>query len=172
MKEPKSIADLKAADYNPRAVSDEALEGLKVSLGEFGDLSGIVYCSRSGHLVAGHQRIRALKEQHGDALKLEGGDVVTPDGKRFPVRIVDWGEAREKAANVAANNPHIAGDFTADLGAVIADITLELPDLAEALRLPELTFVMPSDIPDDNQDINEDDLANTANECPKCGFKW
>ncbi len=172
MKEPKSIADLKPAKYNPRRIDDEALGGLKVSLGEFGDLSGLLFNSRSGHLVAGHQRIRALKEEHGDALVLEDGAVVTPDGERFPVRIVDWPNAKEKAANVGANNPHIEGEFTPDLGALIADITIELPDLSEALRFPEIIFDMPLVIPEDNQDIDEDDLANTDNECPKCGFKW
>ena len=28
------------------------------------------------------------------------------------------------------------------------------------------------DIPDDNKDIDEDAMAETENECPKCGFKW
>ena len=27
-------------------------------------------------------------------------------------------------------------------------------------------------IPGDNKDIDEDAMAVTANECPKCGFKW
>jgi hypothetical protein len=27
-------------------------------------------------------------------------------------------------------------------------------------------------IPDDNKDLDEDAMAETENECPKCGFKW
>jgi hypothetical protein len=27
-------------------------------------------------------------------------------------------------------------------------------------------------IPDANKQINEDEMANTKNECPSCGFKW
>lgn len=27
-------------------------------------------------------------------------------------------------------------------------------------------------IPEDNEDIDEDKLSKTSNECPKCGFKW
>jgi len=57
----KSLADLRAASYNPREITQEALEGLGHSLEEFGDISGIVWNKRTGHLVAGHQRVEALR---------------------------------------------------------------------------------------------------------------
>ena len=65
--------------------------------------------------------------------------IVTPDGERFPIRIIKgWSETKEKAANVAANSPLLAGEFTADLDAVIGRVTGDLPDLADILRLDEL----------------------------------
>jgi hypothetical protein len=33
-------------------------------------------------------------------------------------------------------------------------------------------FAGESGIPEDNKNIDEDEMAETENECPKCGFKW
>lgn len=135
------ISDLKSAPYNPRVVTDEALGALQTSLGEFGDISGIDWNRKTKHLVAGHQRLEALKRKHGKKLALRGGAVVTPDGERFPVRVVDWPVDREKAANLAANSPFLAGSFDRDgLEAVLADLnTAEgLSGLLDGLRLGEL----------------------------------
>jgi hypothetical protein len=33
-------------------------------------------------------------------------------GERFPVRFVQWDEAKQRLANLAANNPHLQGSFT------------------------------------------------------------
>lgn len=112
-----NIADLKPAPYNPRKITGEALAGLTASLRAFGDLSGITLNRTSGNLVAGHQRLAALKAEHGAGLKLEGDPdadtlaIVTPGGARFKVRVVEMDETTERAANIAANNPHVAGEF-------------------------------------------------------------
>ncbi len=109
------LDDLKPAPYNPRTIDDKALRGLQASLDKFGDVAGIVWNKSTGHLVAGHQRVAALMKQHGKGLKLKGikGDyaLVTSDGDRFPVRVVEWTKEQEKAANVAANNPFLQGAF-------------------------------------------------------------
>ena len=167
----KSLDQLKPAPYNPRSIKPEAFEGLRVSLGAFGDISGIVWNKRSGHLVCGHQRVMALRMKHGDGLKMDDGALVNQDGERFAVRVVDWEDAKEKAANVAANNPHIAGDYTPELGPLLEELTLELPDLSDSLLLGDIE-IQDMTIPEGNKDIDEAAMANTENECPKCGFKW
>lgn len=166
-----TLADLSPAPYNPRKISDEAMAGLGVSLREFGDISGLVWNRRTRHLVAGHQRLASLQKEHGDALALVDGAVVTPAGERFPMRVVDWPAAKEKAANLVANNPHIAGQFTEGLSTILAELDTELPDLVKGLRLDALKLDLPM-IPADNQQIDEQKLAETQHECPKCGFKW
>ena len=140
-----NIADLKPAPYNPRTITPEAFSALETSLGEFGDLSGITWNQRSGHVVAGHQRLDALKRKYGRKLKVSGKDgahaVVTPAGERFPIRVVDWPEAQEKAANLAANSPFLAGSFDSrGLEAVLADLNAAdgLGTLVGDLRLAEL----------------------------------
>jgi len=132
-----SITQLKGAAYNPRSITEEALEGLQHSLAGFGDISGIVWNKRTGNLVAGHQRLRALREKYGKDLKLVDG-VLVADHQRFTVRVVDWDEATEKAANVTANNPNIAGEFTDGLQAVLEEIEANQPDLMPYLNLDEL----------------------------------
>lgn len=134
------ISELTAAPYNPRKIEKDALEGLKASLHSFGDISGIVFNRKTGNLVAGHQRVRALTEQHGDDLEVfydngQDGRVLLPDGSYVRVRFVDWDDAKEKAANLAANNPHLSGDFTDEVNTLLNEIELEIPDLAADLRI-------------------------------------
>ncbi len=135
------LSDLKPAPYNPRTISAEALSALQTSLGEFGDLSGVTWNKATGHLVAGHQRLEALKKKHGNKLAIKDGAIVTPAGETFPVRVVDWPEAKEKAANLAANSPFLAGSFdSGGLAAVLADLNVAdgLGSLVGDLRLAEL----------------------------------
>jgi hypothetical protein len=133
------LGDLRSADYNPRKIDKNALEGLKASLSNFGDISGVVVNQRTGNIVTGHQRVRALKEEHGDGLvisrKGKEGRIDLPDGSHVRVRYVDWDETTEKAANVAANNPYIQGEWTVDLDKLISELQVEMPDLFADVRL-------------------------------------
>jgi DNA modification methylase len=106
------LSDLKPADYNPRKISDKQLEMLRKSLDEFGDLSGIVFNRRTGNVIGGHQRLKCLppdakiekkdlKERSKTGTVAEGWIVI--DGEKFVYREVDWDEATEKMANIAAN---------------------------------------------------------------------
>ncbi len=137
------IEDLKPAEYNPRRIAQEAMHGLKRSVREFGDISGIVWNSKTGHLVAGHQRMNALRALYGDNLLLDAvvPCIVTPTGERFGIRVVEWDVPMEKAANVAANNPLIAGEFTDGLIDVIEEIKEELPEIVDDLRFGEMAGI-------------------------------
>lgn len=135
------LSDLKPAPYNPRTMTEESAIALQTSLSEFGDISGIVWNKKTGHLVAGHQRMDALRRKHGKKLVLCEGAIVTPEGECFPVRVVNWPEQKEKAANLAANSPYLAGFFDAKgLEAVLADLNAAdgVAGLLEGLRLGEL----------------------------------
>lgn len=137
-KTPRNISDLAPAPYNPRDIDPAALEGLQSSLERFGDLSGLTWNKRTGHLVAGHQRLKALQDAHGDQLVIKRRAVVAPDGQKYPIRVVDLPEAEEMAANLAANNPHLQGEFTGDVSLVVDSVKLELPEAVGLLRLDEL----------------------------------
>lgn len=169
----KSIDDLKPAAYNPREISSEAMSGLKRSVREFGDVSGIVWSSRHGHLVCGHQRLAALRTLYGDGLLLDAKVpcLVTPTGERFSIRVVDWDLTIEKAANLAANNPAIAGEFTEDVTEIIEELKEEIPDLAEDLRLEEIALDL--DVPDKPAPVEEDEVPEPPKDpITKPGDLW
>lgn len=142
------IDDLKPASYNPRRISPEALAGLKSSLVQFGDIAGLTWNRRTGNMVAGHQRLRALRSVYGDQLLLEqtqdGAVLRAPDGQAFTVRVVDWDASKEKAANVAANNPHIAGEFDEKIEALLAEVKAWDPEIFSDMRFD---LLMPKEKP-------------------------
>ena len=121
--EPKLIADLIPAPYNPRSISPSALDGLRHSVERFGLVEPVVWNRRTGRVVGGHQRLKVL-QQLGQA--------------ETQVVVVDLDEIEEKALNVALNNPAIAGEFTADLHVLLAEINAALPELSDLLRFDDL----------------------------------
>lgn len=158
------LSDLTPAPYNPRRITPEAASGLAKSIVSFGDISGIVFNIRTGHLVCGHQRVDQLKALYGADLMIEivatppsaspstktkeaaqaagaldtYGRIVAPTGEAFSVRMVDWPEGLEMAANVAANNPKIAGEFTPDVAKILDDAQMYNARLFKDLKLDEL----------------------------------
>ncbi len=117
------VDELEAMPINPRQISQTARAGLKKSLERFGLVQPVVWNKRSGHVVGGHQRLTVLKEK---------GLIETE------VLVVDLGESDEKALNLTLNNPHIAGDFTEDLGGMIAQLRAEIPEWVENLEIGAL----------------------------------
>lgn len=119
------------ADYNPRRISDRAMKGLRASLERFGELGGIVYNKRTGRLVGGHQRVKALA-----AMGVKDAEV----------RVVDLPVAEEKAANLALNHPGIGGEWDeALLAVVLAEVERDLPTAYEELQLDDLIGEAASD---------------------------
>ena len=143
------LSDLKPAPYNPREIADDALAALSQSVESFGDLSGIIWNKRSGLLVCGHQRLEALKQRGAE---FKAGAFIL-NKARFPVRVVDWDETTERAANVTANNPHVAGDWTAGLSDVLEGLKDDLPNF-EGLNLDKLL----ADAPQEAPEIVEDEV--------------
>jgi hypothetical protein len=178
MKPPKFISELKPANYNPRIITAEALSGLKYSLEEFGDLSGITFNLHTGNLVTGHQRLKVLKEKYSD-LKIipigeyESGRMVTLDGSEFRIRFVSWPIEKEKAANVAANSETIQGEFTAGLKFLVDDIQLNLPESFRSLNFNSLNIpldplnILPGSMEDQGK-LDEKEKIK----CPECGYEF
>ncbi len=118
-----SIDELQPAEYNPRSISPTALDGLRHSVERFGLVEPIVFNIRSQTVVGGHQRLKVLR-QMGVA--------------ETQVVVVDLDETEEKALNVALNNPAIAGEFTADIHTLLAEINAVMPELSEMLKFDDL----------------------------------
>lgn len=158
-----AIDDIVEASYNPRMINSEAFDGLKRSLIQFGLYSPLVWNRKTRRLVAGHQRLRALRE-----LGVE----------KVPVVVVDLDEKREIALNITDNNPLIQGYFTDDLFALTLDLdeedmqTLRIKDLVE---IPET--VEHEEGSDRKASLNERPVEELSFEplrirCPKCGHEF
>jgi hypothetical protein len=119
-----TIADLKPAPYNPQKINDKQSKGLSKSINTFGNIADITFNQRSGLLVTGHKRFAKIKDKakienlrsaSDDVGTIGYADIICDDGKIFTLRIVDWDEKIEIAANVSANNKHIEGEYDATL---------------------------------------------------------
>lgn len=143
----KSINDLQPHPENPRTMTKEAKAGLRSSIENFGDLSGITWNLRNGKLVCGHQRVNELKALGAKCVSDEGFSwLELPAGERFKIRDVDWDEETHLAAMVAANNEAIQGDWTNDVAALVERAGTAGIDTS-ALRLDLLAdrFTPPTD---------------------------
>ncbi|MEP0814509.1 MAG: DNA modification methylase [bacterium] len=126
--ETKPLSELIPAPYNPRTITEAAMRGLKASIERFGLVQPIVFNRRTGHVVGGHQRVKALQA----AGETEAQCV-----------IVDLPETEEKALNLTLNNPAIAGEFTEGVFSLLDDIKVEVPDLYENLLLDDIAVHFP-----------------------------
>lgn len=101
------VAELRDAEYNPRAISDEALHGLRASMERFGLVQPVIWNKRTGNVVGGHQRLKVLRDEG-----VEHTSVV----------VVDLSDVDERAANISLNNPSITGEFTDGLDALLCEL--------------------------------------------------
>lgn len=138
LKKISKIDDLKEWTDNPREITPEVLDSLQVSIRELGDISGIVFNLRTQRLICGHQRLKALKKEYGKKLKVEDNTVITPSGNKFPIRLVDWDEKKERLANFTANNLHLMGTFTQDAFHLLEQVQVDYDALAADLRINKM----------------------------------
>ena len=86
----------------------------------------------------GHQQKAALERDHGAALKIKSGALITPAGERFPIRVVDWPPDKAQAARVVANSGYLTGDWSDNITEVLANLERTLGPQFLNLRLDEL----------------------------------
>lgn len=153
---------LNPADYNPRFITDESLEGLKTSIKTFGILDPIVLNTRTNNIVSGHQRWQAAKE-----LNIS----------KIPVIEIDIDEETEIKLNLTLNNPHIQGQFVPDKVSKLLS-QIESSQYFAELELAKLQddFDVSVDdieakVPDSFNEVEESDIQLTHT-CPKCGFEF
>jgi hypothetical protein len=124
--EERDLASLKPDPDNPRKISDRALKGLTHSVRRFGLVEPIIVNETTGHVVGGHQRLKALQ-----AL----------GHKRTTVVIGAWTKAEERVLNTTLNNRSLQGDFVGVddyLSSALQGITQEdFQELSVASLMPK-----------------------------------
>ncbi len=105
------VDKLVPADYNPRKdlkPGDPEYEKLKRSLSEFGYVEPVIWNQTTGHVVGGHQRLKVL---------------IDTGVTEVECVVVEMGEEKEKALNVALNK--ISGEWDKEkLSFLISDLQL------------------------------------------------
>lgn len=141
------ITDLTPAEYNPRKdlqPGDPEFDKLKRSLDEFGYVEPVIFNTTTGHIVGGHQRLKALASLGYDKIECV---------------VVELDETREKALNIALNK--ISGDWdTSKLALLIAD--LDTPDFDAELTGFDDTEIAALIGSLDEGEVTDDDFDLTA----------
>ena len=159
----KELNKLKLAPYNPRRMSDIEFENLKNSIKKFGYVEPIIINKRTGYVVGGNQRLKALKELYGN--------------KEIKVIEVDLSEKEEKALNLALNK--ISGRWDEiKLSEILNEISNDeiSNDLIKytGFSETEIEYIL-KQIDNNVKEIefSEDNINNiTKNKCPRCGYEW
>lgn len=108
-----------AAPYNPRKISPHDLNSLRRSMQTFGVVEPIIVNKRTGHIVGGHQRVKAAQAAAIETL---------------PVVHVDLSEGQERALNIALNR--VRGDFDQEM---LAEVVADILSAGEDVTLTGLT---------------------------------
>ncbi|MDR2745726.1 MAG: ParB N-terminal domain-containing protein [Desulfovibrio sp.] len=95
------------APYNPRIMGEGQEKRLRAAIQKHGMIGTLFWNKRTGNLVAGHQRLKALDF-------LEGYPEKTQD---YEIRVtaVNVSEKEEKQLNVILNNPSVQGEFDIEM---------------------------------------------------------
>ena len=145
-------AALVANPDNYKAHPDHQRDALAQAIEHIGFVRSVTVSKRTGLLLDGHLRV---------ALAIRDGQ------KKIAVEYVDLTPAEEKA--VLATLDPLAELRELNQGALdilIAEVGKKNPALNDLLAQISVP------IPAENLPIDEADMADTKNECPKCGFKW
>ncbi|MBA7622591.1 hypothetical protein ES703_29969 [subsurface metagenome] len=141
------LVQLEPAVYNPRVITDEALEGLTNSISRFGCVEPVVVNTRGRNnvIVGGNQRFKALR-----SLGVTECLCVT----------ISCSKADEKLLNLTLNNPQIQGDFVKKIAEYIERLRQQLPDDNDSLnlRIAELQMELG---PGKTGRIPDDDIPKT-----------
>ncbi len=147
-----SVSKINPAAYNPRVdlkPGDKDYEKLKDSINTFGYVEPLVWNSKTGNLVGGHQRLKILIEQ--GLVEVE-------------VSVVDLSTEKEKALNLALNR--IQGDWdNQKLATLLEELTRnsEVDIKTTGFDLPEISEILDSVQEAIEDDFNLDgELANTG----------
>lgn len=109
-------SEIQFASYNPRVISEEARKKLKKNLQTVGLLGGVVWNTRTGNLVSGHQKVSIM-----DAVNRYNPETGDNDYE-FRVEVVDFDEKTEKEQNLFMNNKSVQGQYDDDmLRAMLSD---------------------------------------------------
>lgn len=109
-------SQIRNAEYNPRQIDKHARKKLEENLRSRGLLQPLVWNSRTGNLVSGHQRLSVIDDLEKDA------------DYALDIAVVDLDEKQEREQNIFFNNPSAQGSWDLNL---LSDVLREGVDLTK-----------------------------------------
>lgn len=184
-----SVKSLAQNPKNPRVITDEKLDQLTRSMEAHGDISGVVFNRRTGHLVGGNQRSKGFDSSSHLVISkrfdppTKKGTVaigyVEQDGERFSYREVDWDENQETAAMIAANKNAGEWDDKAlkeqlkNLASFDVDFDMELTMFDDG-ELMGFGVGENEEVEDEDEEKVKrgQNPSKMVHECPRCGHEF
>ena len=151
-----NLDELKTSENNPREISNHNFQGLLNSIKRFGLVEPIVWNSRTGRIVGGHQRLRALVEM---------------GVKEALVVAVDMTSEEELSANLTLNNPAIEGEFEEPVNDLLAKLKSEETTMFKQLNLDSLQKALEKELEKTPGSIQPPE-GGYKTKCPCCGNEW
>lgn len=155
------VGELKKYKNNSRTHSEKQIKQIERSITEFGFTNPILV-DQNSEIIAGHGRLEAAKN-----LKLEMVPTITLEGLT---------EEQKKAYVIADNKLALNAEWDIDFLRKEVDILDGLNFDLDLLGLNTADYELlygkqkeDFDIPDDFQEIGEQELAH---KCPKCGYEF
>lgn len=157
--EDRAIGDLQPYDCNPKEHSKEQIDKIARSIAEFGFTVPLVIRD-DNTVIMGHGRLYAARQLDLDIVPCIVRDDLT-DAEARTLRIAD-NRVAESGWDINLLEQEISEleDLDVDLGSLGFDIE-ELEVLSDSVPLPE-----------GNKKVNEEEMEQTENKCPNCGFEW
>lgn len=168
------VAELAVDPHNPKAHADDVIDA---SIGRFGMLDPIVRDERTGQIISGHGRRKALAEREERGETPPEGVKVTDEGTWLVPVVVGWAsrtDTEASAALIALNRTtELGGWVDEELLGLLEQITesgdenaLEGVGFTEADReaLEHLSYTMEEDGPRDLDDLFEEVGEPTADD--------
>lgn len=131
-------SQIKQAPYNPNKMEEETFAALRKKVKDVGVVDTLIWNEKTGNLVGGHHRLKALDVLEGNQDYLVG------------VAVVQLTPKREREMNIFLNNPQAQGNFDKDrlFRMLQSEPTLDIADLgftkldleSEFGELPELNL--------------------------------
>jgi ParB-like chromosome segregation protein Spo0J len=146
------LSAIKLNENNPRTISKKDMDLLVKSLKDFPDMLNIreIVVDETMTVLGGNMRLLALQKS---------------GAKEVTAKIVS-GLTKEQKREFVIKDNSAFGQWNFD---DLANSWSDLPLADWGVDLPE-DWLNP--IPEENKSIDEEGMADTKNECPKCGFKW
>ena len=163
--ETKKLAELIPDLHNANKGTAYGRGLLEDSLRELGAGRSILL-DKKGRIIAGNKTV----EVAGD-IGLEDVIVVKTSGHQIVAvqrEDLDLEEGNTARRMAYADNRVTEVDLVWDYDAILEDLGDGI-NLKPFFTAQDLSKIQ---IPDANKEIDEDELAQTSNECPSCGFKW